>query len=51
MRLYPFATREPGQPNVQGWGMTTILYTDPDASLSLLRRIGDTSITRVVKDL
>ncbi|KAL4565897.1 hypothetical protein LXL04_030003 [Taraxacum kok-saghyz] len=47
----PFATREPGQPDVQQWGMTTILYIDPDASLSLLRRIGDTSITPVVKDL
>ncbi|KAL4573849.1 hypothetical protein LXL04_020669 [Taraxacum kok-saghyz] len=43
----PFATREPGQPSVQMWGMTTTSHTDPDASLSLLRRIGDTSITRV----
>ncbi|KAL4559199.1 hypothetical protein LXL04_031333 [Taraxacum kok-saghyz] len=25
-----FATREPGQPSVQGWGMTTISHTDPD---------------------
>ncbi|KAL4587391.1 hypothetical protein LXL04_000260 [Taraxacum kok-saghyz] len=47
----PFATREPGQPCVRRRGMTTTSYTDPDASLSLLRRIGDTSITRVVKDL
>ncbi|KAL4580934.1 hypothetical protein LXL04_017140 [Taraxacum kok-saghyz] len=47
----PFATREPGQPSARRRGMTTTSYTDPDASLSLLRRIGDTSITRVVKDL
>ncbi|KAL4577773.1 hypothetical protein LXL04_013886 [Taraxacum kok-saghyz] len=47
----PFATREPGQPSVRRRGMTTTSHTDPDASLSLLRRIGDTSITRVVKDL
>ncbi|KAL4559442.1 hypothetical protein LXL04_031580 [Taraxacum kok-saghyz] len=46
-----FATREPGQPSVRRRGMTTTSHTDPDASLSLLRRIGDTSITRVVKDL
>ncbi|KAL4591775.1 hypothetical protein LXL04_004746 [Taraxacum kok-saghyz] len=47
----PFATREPGQPSVRRRGMTTTSHTDPDASLSLLRRIGNTSITRVVKDL
>ncbi|KAL4574741.1 hypothetical protein LXL04_021577 [Taraxacum kok-saghyz] len=47
----PFATREPGQPSVRRRGMTTTSHTGPDASLSLLRRIGDTSITRVVKDL
>ncbi|KAL4564791.1 hypothetical protein LXL04_028862 [Taraxacum kok-saghyz] len=29
----PFATREPGQPSVQRWGMTTTSHTDPDASL------------------
>ncbi|KAL4575569.1 hypothetical protein LXL04_022417 [Taraxacum kok-saghyz] len=49
--LSPFATREPGQPSVQGWGMTTISYTDPDASLSLLRQVGVQVPLIVVKDL
>ncbi|KAL4562463.1 hypothetical protein LXL04_034668 [Taraxacum kok-saghyz] len=49
--LNPFATREPGQPSVRRWGMTTTSHTDPDASLSLLRRISDTSITCAEKDL
>ena len=35
----PFATREPGQPSVRGWGMTTMSYTGPDALLSLLRQV------------
>ncbi|KAL4571577.1 hypothetical protein LXL04_018340 [Taraxacum kok-saghyz] len=40
----PFATREPGQPSVRRRGMTTTSHTDPDASLSLLRRISPVSL-------
>ncbi|KAL4573689.1 hypothetical protein LXL04_020504 [Taraxacum kok-saghyz] len=39
MRSSPFTTRDSGQGYVQRWGMTTILYTNPDASFSLLRQV------------
>ncbi|KAL4578299.1 hypothetical protein LXL04_014420 [Taraxacum kok-saghyz] len=51
MRSNSFATRKPGQPNVQRWGMTTISYTDPDALLSLLRQVEIQVPLVVVKDL